>query len=274
MMRLGQEEIEQQKVEIQEQLRRVSLDNAMLQEEKGKFESLQAALQNVRLRNELQVEETQVENIKLEQMQSMLQDVRRQIWGLRGKVGLEQEREEERQERERQEKEEETQEGPPKATSLVAGQLGGTKTQNISTGHAPTSQPDSSAGMEPPAVTPLSEQRSDNKVRIKFEIRERFLWREASSIVVDPSNPSEVVRKAREYMREGLRILDTKLRMLSPDECFRVVTENKTNTILLIPQKELVIDDELIDSAADLHAKRVGADISRFYPPPKRRPLN
>jgi hypothetical protein len=75
-------------------------------------------------------------------------------------------------------------------------------------------------------------------------------------------------------MREGLRILDTKLHMLSPDECFRVVTENKTNTILLIPQKELVIDDELIGSVADLHAKRIGADISRFYPPPKRRALN
>jgi hypothetical protein len=49
--------------------------------------------------------------------------------------------------------------------------------------------------------------------------------------------------------------LDTKLRMLSLDECFRVVTENKTNTILLIPQKELVIDDELIGSVADGHIK-------------------
>ena len=284
MRRLGQEDIQRQKVEIQEQLRRASLANAILQEEKGKFEKLQATLQNVRLQNELQVEKTQVENIRLEQMQSRLQDVGQQISELRGKVRLKQEQEkerqeeerqeEERQEKERQEKEKEIQEVPPKAISLAIGQLGETKTQNIRTGHAhsgPTSQPDSSAGIDLPAVTSLSEQRSDNKVRIKFEIRERFCWREASSIVVDPSNPSEVIRKAKEYMREGLRILDTKLRMLSPDECFRVVTENKTNTILLIPQKELVIDDELIGSAADLHAKRVGTDISRFYPPPKRR---
>jgi hypothetical protein len=120
----------------------------------------------------------------------------------------------------------------------------------------------------------LREQRSDNKVRIKFKIKERFNWKETSSIIVDPSNPPEVIRKAKEYMREGLRILDTKLRMLSPDKCFRVVTEIQTNTIVLIPQKELVIDDELIGSAADLYGKIVGADIAQFYSPPKRRALN
>jgi hypothetical protein len=75
-------------------------------------------------------------------------------------------------------------------------------------------------------------------------------------------------------MRKGLRILDTKLRILSLDEYFRVIIENKTNTILLIPQKEVVIDNELISSVANLHAKRVSTDISRFYPPPKRRALN
>ena len=60
---------------------------------------------------------------------------------------------------------------------------------------------------------------------------------------------------AKGYMRNGLRVLDTKLRMLSPQECFQVVTENKTNTILLIPQKGLFIDDEDINSASGLHAK-------------------
>jgi hypothetical protein len=62
--------------------------------------------------------------------------------------------------------------------------------------------------------------------------------------------------------------------MLSLNEYFRVMTENGTNTILLIPQKEVIVDNELIGSASDLHAKRVSADMSRFYPPPKRRALN
>lgn len=75
-------------------------------------------------------------------------------------------------------------------------------------------------------------------------------------------------------MWKGLRILNTKLRILSPDEYFRVVTENKTNTILLILQKELVIDDELIGSVFNLHVKRISIDISRFFPLLKRRALN
>jgi hypothetical protein len=95
-----------------------------------------------------------------------------------------------------------------------------------------------------------------------------------SSIIADPSDPSEVIREAKESIRKGLRVLDTKLRMLAPQECFQIVTENKTNTILLIPQKELVIDDKLIKSASELHAKRVGANLSRLYPPAKRRALN
>jgi len=60
---------------------------------------------------------------------------------------------------ERQEREE-TQGEPPKPTSLVTGQLGETKTQNIRTGHAysgPTSEPDSSTVIELLAVTSLNE---------------------------------------------------------------------------------------------------------------------
>jgi hypothetical protein len=54
-------------------------------------------------------------------------------------------------------------------------------------------------------------------------------------------------------MRKGLRIFDTRQRMLSPQECFQVVTENGTNTILLVPQNELVIDDKPLDSTPGIY---------------------
>ena len=91
------------------------------------------------------------------------------------------------------------------------------------------------------------------------------------SIVVDLSNLSEVTYKAKKYIQNSLQILDIKLCILFSNKCFRVVTENKTNTIFLILQKELTIDNELISSASDIYTKRVGADLLQFYPILKRR---
>ena len=52
-------------------------------------------------------------------------------------------------------------------------------------------------------------------------------------------------------MRKKFWIFDTNKRMLSPQECFQVVTQNGTNTILLIPQNELIIDDIALDFTSD-----------------------
>jgi hypothetical protein len=67
MTRLGQEEI---------QLRKAILDNAILQKKRGRSKNCKQDCKNVRLQNEHQVEKTQVEDIRLEQMQSILQDMR------------------------------------------------------------------------------------------------------------------------------------------------------------------------------------------------------
>ena len=66
------------------------------------------------------------------------------------------------------------------------------------------------------------------------------------------SDPSEVAQVAKKSIRKGLRIFDTKMKLLGPDDCLRVVTANKTNTILLIPQNALDINDRLLDSASVL----------------------
>jgi hypothetical protein len=59
---------------------------------------------------------------------------------------------------------------------------------------------------------------------------------------VNPSNPSKVTRVAKESLRQGLRLLDTNMQLLAADDCFRAVTADGTNTIILIPQKKLNID--------------------------------
>jgi outer membrane biosynthesis protein TonB len=98
-----------------------------------------------------------VENVRLVQMQSRLQEVRVQTNGLREKMRLEKEQEEaerqekkrqekerrekerqkkERQEKERQEKESQEKDEQSKAASQVQGKPGETKVQNTRTGDA------------------------------------------------------------------------------------------------------------------------------------------
>jgi hypothetical protein len=58
-------------------------------------------------------------------------------------------------------------------------------------------------------------------------------------------------------MRKGLTIFDTREHMLSSQECFQVVTHNGTNTILLIPQNELVIDNTALDFTSNIETNAV-----------------
>ena len=92
--------------------------------------------------------------------------------------------------------------------------------------------------------------QAENKVQIRFKIRERGVWRDVETLSVDRSDPSEVARVAKKNTRKGLRTFDTNAQLLGPDDCFEAVTSDGTNTILLIPQNELNIDDRLLDSAS------------------------
>lgn len=84
---------------------------------------------------------------------------------------------------------------------------------------------------------------------IHFKTRENSIWRDVQSLWVSRSDPSEVARVAKKNMRKGLRTFDTNGQLIAPDDIFEAVTVDGTNTVLLIPQRDLDIDDGLLDSA-------------------------
>jgi hypothetical protein len=67
------------------------------------------------------------------------------------------------------------------------------------------------------------------------------------SLLVDRSDPSEVARVAKKSMRKGLRTLDTNGQLVAPNDIFDAVTADGTNTIILMPQRELDVDDQTLD---------------------------
>ncbi len=72
----------------------------------------------------------------------------------------------------------------------------------------------------------------------------------AVSLLVDPSDPSEVERVAKKYMRKRIRLFDTNLNILVG--CFEAAPADGTNTIFLIPEVEISIDEELETSVFEL----------------------
>ena len=124
----------------------------------------------------------------------------------------------------------------------------------------------------------------DTQVRITFKLREREprkrrFWRDALLLMVDPSDsfaPSKVEKAAKKYIREQPRLLNTNLCLLAAHKCYQAVIVDEIYTILLTPELEIEIDDELLISAIDVRVdtlshhesvlKRVALDdISRRH---------
>jgi len=57
---------------------------------------------------------------------------------------------------------------------------------------------------------------------------------------------------AKKYMRKKIRLFDTALNILTPRECFEAAIADGTNTILLISEREISIDEELEASVSEL----------------------
>lgn len=72
---------------------------------------------------------------------------------------------------------------------------------------------------------------------------------------VDSSDPSEVKRLAVKYMRKRIRLFDTDFNILTPADCFEAVTAGGKNTILLIPEGEIDISEELEASVSKLESQ-------------------
>ncbi|CAG8978002.1 hypothetical protein HYALB_00000671 [Hymenoscyphus albidus] len=90
---------------------------------------------------------------------------------------------------------------------------------------------------------------SPGLIRLTYWIWERGDWRASQIMDVDSSDPSEVKRLAVKYMRKRIRLFDTDFNILTPADCFDAVTAGGKNTILLIPEGEIDISEELEASA-------------------------
>jgi hypothetical protein len=102
----------------------------------------------------------------------------------------------------------------------------------------------------PAEQNPNSQQQvvvpSPSEVRIEFKILEGEVWRTDRSLLVNPFEPSEVERVAKKYMRKGIRPFDTSFKLLLPRTCFQAVTTDGTNTILLIQEDDLHVNNQLV----------------------------
>ncbi len=102
----------------------------------------------------------------------------------------------------------------------------------------------------PPLVRP-----KPYAIRITYKFLERNIWRTSHSLDVDPSDPSEVERVAVKYMRKRIRLFDTELNILTPQDCFAAATAKGKNIILLIPESAIDITGELEASISELISK-------------------
>lgn len=60
----------------------------------------------------------------------------------------------------------------------------------------------------------------------------------AHSFMVDPSDPSEVGRVAKKYMRKQVMLVDSELSLLAPAEYFQAAITAETNAIYLIQKRK------------------------------------
>jgi len=99
-------------------------------------------------------------------------------------------------------------------------------------------------------VNKQPEQGQKNRksdVWITFKIRERGVWRTAQTLHVDSSGPSEVERIAIKYMSKAdrIRVYDIDLNILTPQVCFKAAIANRAHILLLIPERDIDINEEL-----------------------------
>lgn len=85
-----------------------------------------------------------------------------------------------------------------------------------------------------------------SEIRIEFMIYDRDAWRTDRSLLVNSAEPSKVERVAKKYMRKGFRPFDSSFNPLVPRTCFQAVTADGTNTILLNPEHDIRINNQLL----------------------------
>ncbi len=80
---------------------------------------------------------------------------------------------------------------------------------------------------------------------------------------VDQLDRSKVERVAKKNMRKGIKLFDTNLRMLAPQDCFEAATANCSNTIFLVPETSMNTMTEFAATASDSTTSRQGLGPKR-----------
>jgi hypothetical protein len=103
------------------------------------------------------------------------------------------------------------------------------------------------------------EQREQErpKIEINFARWEDNMWKHLPPLSVDLENPSIVEEKIEAYMIQKMRAFNTKLLMMAPNAYFQSVMNDRTHTILLVPQDQISINNSMVQSAAMLHEEAI-----------------
>ncbi|KAH6703055.1 hypothetical protein BKA61DRAFT_660971 [Leptodontidium sp. MPI-SDFR-AT-0119] len=124
-----------------------------------------------------------------------------------------------------------------------------------------TDDVDSSAHGQPSEQNPDRQLQiipPSSMVRIEFKIYERDVWRTDRSLLVDSSDPSEVERVAKNYMRKHIRPFDSSLNPLVPRTCFQAAIADGSNTILLVPENSIQVNNQLVKHVPDAMSTEAG----------------
>ncbi|RDL30498.1 uncharacterized protein BP5553_10376 [Venustampulla echinocandica] len=89
----------------------------------------------------------------------------------------------------------------------------------------------------------LTTARQLGELQIKPE---RGVWRTDGSLLVNLLEASEVERVTKKYMRKRFRPFDTPFNPLVPRTCFQAVTADGTNTVILISEDDIGINNQLV----------------------------
>jgi hypothetical protein len=100
-------------------------------------------------------------------------------------------------------------------------------------------------------------ERELRKIEIYFAKWEDDTWKHMPALSVDSENPAVVKETIEAYMTQSIRAFNTELTMMAPDAYYQAVMNDRTRTILLVPQDKISIDNRMIESAAKLREEAI-----------------
>lgn len=104
------------------------------------------------------------------------------------------------------------------------------------------------------------EQEEQEIICINIKIWEEEFWKDLPTAIVNPADPVKLEQVTKDYLQQNLLVFNTMLYMLSLQECFQVVVNNQTFTVLLVPQDKN-LSNNIWESASEIHAAAIKKKI-------------